>query len=75
MTTSAFRRGFDRGQKRRELQAQQAFTPQRLRLVELRIEAAITARRTAKHSTITNDDLESLMLEWSIIREAMEKQR
>lgn len=72
MKTSAFMRGFNRGTVTQELKRQNRLNERSLRLVEWRIESAICARRTAKTSTITNDDLERLMLEWSIIREAVE---
>ena len=71
MSTSAFKRGFDRDQRRRQLKVQGAFTAQHLRLKEQLLEGALTARRTAKGPT--DDHVESLMLDWSLIREALER--
>lgn len=68
---AAFMRGYERNTVRDDLRKRKRITRQGLRMIEHRIESALTARRTAKASTITNDQVERMMLEWSIIREEL----
>ncbi len=72
-----FQRGVDYATRRKQLKAQRAFTAQQLRLKELRLkelllENALTARRTGTGPD--DDHIARLMLDWQIIREALEGQ-
>lgn len=69
---AAFQRGAGYAARRQELRAQRAFTPQQLRLKEMLLENALTARRTGTGPD--DDHVARLMLDWQIIREALEGQ-
>jgi len=64
---SGFQRGADYATRRQELTIQRAFTPQFLRLKELLLENALTARRTGTGPD--DDHIARLMLDWQIIRD------
>ena len=64
---SGFQRGADYAKRRQELTAQRAFTSQQLRLKEMLLENALTARRTGTGPD--DDHIARLMLDWQIIRE------
>lgn len=64
-----FQRGVDYARRRQELTTQRAFTPQQLRLKEMLLENALTARRTGKGPD--DDQVARLMLDWQIINEAL----
>ncbi len=65
-----FRRGIDYAHRCHELMIQQALTPQQVRLTEYLLENALTARRTG---TGPDDErIARLMLDWQILRAALE---
>ncbi len=67
MRNGGFQRGVDYAKRRQELTAQRALTPQQLRLKEMLLENALTARRTGTGPD--DDHIARLMLDWQIISE------
>jgi hypothetical protein len=71
----AFDRGKQRGDMRRIIQQQNRATPAHLAMMEVWIEGALIARRTSKGYAggPPDDALETMMLEWSVIREEIQE--
>ncbi len=67
-----FQRGADYARRRQELTIQRAFTPQQLRLKEMLLENALTARRTGTGPD--DGHVARLMLDWQIIRDEVGKE-
>ncbi len=65
-----FQRGVDYAKRRQELTAQRAFNHYQLRLKEVLLENALTARRTGTGPDDAH--IARLMLDWQIINEALE---
>lgn len=64
---AAFQRGADYATRRQELRAQRAFNQYQLRLKEVLLENALTARRTGTGPDDAH--IARLMLDWQIIRD------
>jgi predicted kinase len=70
-----FLRGKQRADMRRTIRQQNRVSPLHLAMMEIRIESALIARRTSKGYAggPSDADLETMMLEWSVIREEIQE--
>lgn len=69
----AFTRGQQWASRRQELKVQRAFTPQHLRLKEIMLENALTARHTATGPDDAH--VKGLMIDWLLIHEEIGERR